>query len=80
MKLEKKLLCKCKIIFEMKICQLYFLLNCVCSVGFAGLGFLEGEETCKVEVVFAGLGLLNHVCWMGFAGLGLLGGFAKWSL
>ena len=49
-------------------------------MGFAGLGLLYGEETCKVEVGFAGLGLLNHVCWVGFAGLGLPGGFAKWSL
>ena len=59
----------------MKTCQLYF-----CSIVFPQWGLLEGEETCKVEVGFAGLGLLNHVCWMGFAGLGLLGGFAKWSL
>ena len=41
-------------------------------MGFAGLGLLEVEETCKVG--FAGLGLLNHVCWAGFAGLGLLQG------
>ena len=40
---------------------------------FAGLGLREGEETCKVEVWFAGLVLLNHVFGVGFAGLGLLG-------
>ena len=47
---------------------------------FAQWGLLEGEETCIVEVGFAGLGFLNHVCWVGFAGLGLPGRFAKWGL
>ena len=40
-------------------------------MGFAGLGLLEEEETCKVG--FAGFGLLNYFCWVGFAGLSLLG-------
>ena len=69
----------------MKICQLYFLLNCVCSLGFAGLDLLKGEESglglaCSIRFVGWGLlvlvylvGLQSGVCKVGFAQSCLLG-------
>ena len=65
----------------MKICLLYFLLNCVCSAGFAGLGLLKGEETCKVEWVgLAQSGLLDGVCWSWYTWWVCKVEFVKWGL
>ena len=65
----------------MKICLLYFLLNCVCSAGFAGLGLLKWEETCKVEWVgLAHSGLLDGASWSWFTWWVCKVEFVKWGL